>query len=268
MSTRATGFSDVCGAMDELKRLVVEEPARVAAGPEEAVRPLVEDALGMVGRMQARIAAYGQFREQLRGLLAALDHLPAVSDDSARRGVERIEAWLGEGGSVCAAGVAEVHAAAEEIRSVASAQENALRQGKDLALRVHGAFDAVRDGRPWLLEEEERGSMVERLRRQYQAWLPPEPAAGIMLDWLARDRLVVRDGGRQDRQPVVLFDDGGAIPMSQLRWSPELGNFHPANTVPGSSGRSYRGAASAGHRVEQASENPPTAPPSGPVREA
>lgn len=249
MAMRQTGFSDVCGAMDELKRLAVEEPERLAAAPGTLVRPLVEDGLYMIGRMRGRLDAYRRLRERLQAVLEALAQLPAVAGEPARRGAERIDAWLGEGAPLDPAGVAELHAAAEEIRSVASAQEQVLRQGKALALQLHDAFEEVREGRPWLLGEADRENLGERLRQRHQAWLPPEPAAGIMLDWLGRDRLTVQEDQRQDGQPVVLFDDGGAIPMSQLRWSAELGNFHPAGTAPGTRGRSYRGSDSEGHRV-------------------
>lgn len=238
---RQTGFSDVCGAMDELKRLAVEEPERLAASPEALLRPLLEDALYMIGRMRGRVAGYARFRTQIRAALAALEKLPEVAEEPARQGAARIEDWLRRGAPLDAAGVADLHAAAEDVRSVASLQENVLRRGKDIALQVHAAFEAVREGRPWLLDEAAKAPLIDRLRRNHQAWLPPEPAAGIMLEWLAKDRLTVEEGTRSDGQPVVLFDDGGSIPMSQLRWSAELRNFHPAGSAPGASGRSYRG---------------------------
>ncbi|MBN2452087.1 MAG: hypothetical protein JXR77_16995 [Lentisphaeria bacterium] len=254
MSTRQTGFSDVCGAMDELKRLAAEEPDRLAATPGTLVLPLLEDALFMIGRMRQRVLAYRAFREDIREALGALDRLPEVVETPAARGAEGIREWLRRGAPLDAAGVAELHEAAEEVRSVASLQEGVLRQGKEAALQVHAAFEEVREGRPWLLRDAEKPSAVDRLRRTYQAWLPPEPAAGILLDWLLRDRLTVQEGTRDDGQPVVLFDDGGAIPMSKLRWNAGLENFHPAGSAPGTTGLNYRGRRSRGHRGPAADE--------------
>ena len=76
--TRNTRFSDVCGTMDELKRLAVEEPGRLHDQPAAEVIPLLEDALYMIGRMEQRVHEYEVFRERLRDLLAQLDGLDPV----------------------------------------------------------------------------------------------------------------------------------------------------------------------------------------------
>jgi hypothetical protein len=248
MDFRQTQASDVCGAMDELKRLAVEEPERLHAQARELALPLLEDGLYMIGRMRERLAEYEGFRETLRSVLADLDAIAPVSPASAQRGEESLRAWVEGGAPVDADGVGHVHEAAEDVRAVASDQENRLRRYKELALALHDAFQSVRGSRAWLVDDSEKAPLIDQLRRRYQAWLPPEPAGSKALEWLVADALHIADAPLPDGQPLVLFRDGGAIPMSKLRWSDELGNFYPAGRTPGSTGTQFRGRNSSGHR--------------------
>ena len=50
-------FADVCGAIDELKRSLEEEPEASAAGSAR-LSALVESALAMQSRMEARLGEY------------------------------------------------------------------------------------------------------------------------------------------------------------------------------------------------------------------
>ena len=58
MAFRRTLFSDVCGTMDELRRLLCEEYEHIARDPAGLVNPLLEDALFMLGRMRNRQEEY------------------------------------------------------------------------------------------------------------------------------------------------------------------------------------------------------------------
>ena len=66
MAARKTSFSDVCGTMDELKRLLHEEHERVVAGPVELIEPLLDDARYMLDRMRHRLETYRGFRARFR----------------------------------------------------------------------------------------------------------------------------------------------------------------------------------------------------------
>jgi hypothetical protein len=248
MHFRQTQASDVCGAMDELKRLAVEEPERLHTHASDLALALLEDGLYMIARMRERLAEYEHFREALRAILADLDAVAPVSPESAERGEESLRAWVDGGAPVDAEGVGRVHEAAEDIRAVASDQENRLRRYKELALASHDAFQSIRGSRAWLVADNGKAPLVDQLRRQYQAWLPPEPAGSRALEWLVADALHIANAPLPDGQPLVLFRDGGAIPMSKLRWSDELGNFYPAGRAPGTTGTQFRGRNSRGHR--------------------
>lgn len=227
--TRQTQFSDVCGGMNELRRLAAEEPDRLQDQAPDLVLPMLEDARYMIGRMAERIDEYRDLAKEITRLEEAIASVEIISHTPCDTGSQAIHAWVRRGAPVDEQGVSELYEAVEEVRSVASAQENTLRRFKDLTLQLHAAFEQVRGERPWLLAEADRESHVSQLQRRYQAWLPPAPAGEILLDWMTRDRLTVQEGDRSDGQPVVLFDDGGAIPMSKIRWDANIRNFYPAD---------------------------------------
>jgi hypothetical protein len=103
---------------------------------------------------------------------------------------------------------------------------------KDLALRTHQAFLDVKGSRPWLTTEEGQSTLLATVRKQYQAWLPPDPHRERLLNWLSRSRAHLPEEKGPGGEPYVQFEDGGCILMSQVRWSEEIGNFHPASMSP------------------------------------
>ena len=232
MAFRQTRYSDVCGTTDAFKALLKNEYDRVASDPRGILDPLVEDALYMIGRMRTRREAYLAFQEQVRGILEQLALVEDPGDRDAEDGARAIRECIASSEAFRGAGVEEIEGAAERIRRVAGNHEQMLRQYKDLALKLHEQFTAIKGSRPWLVEEEDKGSLLEALRRQYQAWLPPGPHCDHLLDWLSRARAAVLEERLPDGQPAVQFEDGGSIPMSQVRYDTEVKNFHPAEFRP------------------------------------
>jgi hypothetical protein len=198
MNSRQTKFSDVCGTMDELKRLLYEEYEKVSFKPKNFIKPLLEDALFMLGRMKERLQEYKDFRKK-----------------------------IGE--------------AAEAIRAVAGTQEGGLRSYKDLSLKVYDYFREICGDRAWLISQTESRSFMERVRKKYQAWLPPQPHCDKLLERLKNSGAYVLKEIEVGEEPVVQFEDGGSIPMSQVRYDPNIKNFHPSSFKPASTGRKYRG---------------------------
>jgi hypothetical protein len=63
---RRTRFSDVCGTIDELKRLLHQEPESSVAQPQ-VLESLIDDALFMEARMEVRLKQYrGHFLTHAR----------------------------------------------------------------------------------------------------------------------------------------------------------------------------------------------------------
>src|SRR5947208_16590360 len=76
VGVRQTRFRDVCGSVDELKRVLYEEPDRAAAEPR-VLDALIEDVLYMLARMEQRLEEYEQFRT---ALLTVARELPQIGE--------------------------------------------------------------------------------------------------------------------------------------------------------------------------------------------
>lgn len=240
MAARKTSFSDVCGTMDELKRLLHEEHERVVADPVELIEPLLNDARYMLDRMQQRLETYRGFRARFRDILARLEEIEDVEMQKGLEALEFLRGSLEPQEEFRKQEVQSLSEGAERVRAVASAQEGRLRSYKDQALAAYDLFQEIKGSRPWIVTKDAASSFREKLEKQHQAWLPPEPHRERLLGWLSDARAVVADEAGPRDEPIVQFEDGGSIPMSQVRWSEAIGNFHPASFEPGPTGRNYR----------------------------
>lgn len=72
---RPTLFNDVCGSMDELKRLTHEERTTAGRDLEARAKLLVEDAVYMIGRMRDRIGEYITFAEEVNRICGGLNSI-------------------------------------------------------------------------------------------------------------------------------------------------------------------------------------------------
>jgi len=240
MRSRQTLFSDVCGTMDELKRLVHEEPERVVADPQGTIVPLLQDALAMLGRMDARLEQYSQLWEDLRGMLDQTRQMQGVASQKAHRALQQIGDDLTARGSNHQLDIEKINTLAEETRDVASAQEHLLRAHKDLALKLHEEFMQIKGNRTWITSPDSGESAEDTIKRKHQAWFPPEPHCAQLLERLVTARAHIVEDSLPDGEPVIQFMDGGMMRMSQVRWDPEIKNFHPAAFQPAPTGRQYR----------------------------
>jgi len=240
MISGQTSFSDVCGTMDELKRLLHEEYEKVSLEPSATINPLLSDALFMLGRMKNRIEEYKTFQKKLRCIFSQLERIEDVDIKKAEDAIAILRDHTKSKETFENADTEKMSEFAERIRSVASALEHCLRTYKDLALKIHDSFVEIKGKRPWLITEDVKLSLVQAVKREHQAWLPPEPHGSKLLEWLSASRAHIPEQRGPDSEPVVQFEDGGCILMSQVRWNHEIQNFHPASFKPGSTGRKYR----------------------------
>ena len=84
---RETRFSDVCGTVDELKRMLHEEP-EVGDLATERLVDLVEECAVMLERMDSRLREFQQFRREVVRLTQGMD---AIGD--SRRPAALQVAW-------------------------------------------------------------------------------------------------------------------------------------------------------------------------------
>ena len=247
--TRTTRFSDVCGTTDELKRLLYEERERVAAAPA-ILRELVTDQLYMLGRMELRLRDYRQLRDDVARLHRALESVDSPRRPEADRAAAALRPLLEDDQPLGDAETTAIVDYAEQIRSVAGHLEQILRAHMDVALALVESYEHARGGRPWPVPgaaADAAPDAASAVPSTWEAWLPSEPHRARLVDFLSKSRAYViwPDGSANGRgeQPLVQFEDGGLMPMSEVRWSDAVRNFYPASQgespVPA---RQYRGA--------------------------
>ncbi len=230
--SRQTRFSDVCGTIDELLTRLRNEYDQAAEDPEGELGSLVDDAIAMIRHMVRRREEYRTFQVAIRALLETMEAVDDPPVDRAERAATFLHDTFRTSEAFREVPASNVEEAAENIRKVAGDFENRLRQCKEQVLRLHDEYGRVKGNRPWLVDEGDKPSYVYSIQKQHQAWLPPEPHRKELLDWLTRDRAAISERRLPDGQPLVEFEDGGEIPMCQVRWDPEVRNFHPANFKP------------------------------------
>lgn len=233
MDHRQTSFSDVCGTVDEFRRLLRGGRTRGPRDLQAAMACLLDDAAFMLGRMAQRRAEYQAFRDGLREVLDRLERIEAVDTSPAEEATAILQARAQSGAPCENADPEGMGKLAERIRDAANAQEHTLRTFKGLVLEVYDLFVQAKGSRPWLLTEDGKPSLTGGFAREHQAWLPPEPHRGILLDWLSRARAHVPEERGHGGEPSVQFEDGGCMAMSQVRWDPEVENFRPDSSLRG-----------------------------------
>ena len=238
MKYRQTRFSDVCGALDEVKRLLHEEREKVFKSPENSLEPLLEDALFMLLRMSDRLQEYGSFIEEVRIYMEPIEKVKEVDLERAENSMKFMRSYIKSIKGPEEADLEKLDNVAELIRSVANDLEHKLRACKELSLKIYDCFLKVKGNRVWLLEEGE--NLTANLEKKYQAWLPPRPHKDKLLEYLVKSEARIIEAPQPIEQPIVQFEDGGLIPMSKARYNPDTDNFYPAGFKPSPSGRSYR----------------------------
>jgi hypothetical protein len=272
---RQTRFKDVCGSIDELKRVLYEEPERAAADGVP-LHSLIDDALYMLERMERRLAEYEAFRDTVLTIAGALQEIGASRRAEGVAAAEALRRQLPQGTPLTEESREEAVASAESVRDVAQHVENAMSRYKALALALEQAYREVKGERVWVLDQDE-AARVAALPGEpaWSRWLPPSPHRERVLRLLQSDgaHLLTAEevgalrgesgGPGAGEPPFVQFSDGGVMALPRVRWSDELRNFYAADdseTAPHPGGRRYREYA--GRRVHW---EPAPAAPDGPA---
>lgn len=150
----STRHVDVCGTVDELKRIWEQEPARADEHPEELLA-LLDHALAMLRRMEQRLGTYRDFAcavteradEMIR--LERPDHapVPGLADE--------LRARINAGAADVTQHLPEMFAAAEGIRKIAGDSEQVLYRYRDLAIEVGRLYEQIRGARAWQTRPED-----------------------------------------------------------------------------------------------------------------
>jgi hypothetical protein len=271
-AVRQTRFKDVCGSIDELKRVLYEEPER-AATDTGALESLVDDALYMLARMELRLAEYEAFRRTVQTLAAELQHIGGSPRADGIAAAQALRRRLPRGRPLAGEAREAAVASAEAIREAARDVEQKLSRYKALALELERAYRRVKGDRVWVLDEAE-AARVAALPGEpaWSRWLPPSPHRERILrllqsggaHLLTEEELIALRGEpprpNADEPPLVQFGDGGVIALPRVRWSDELRNFYAADdseTPPHPGGLRYRDYAGPGGPGEPGAAPPP-----------
>jgi hypothetical protein len=243
--------------MDELKRVVYEEPQAVVDEPGTgALASLVEDALFMMERMELRLGEYQQFRERVRAVAAAMAEIGDSRRAEAVAEAPNLVALLQRGTPLTEAERAEAAARAEAIRQVAAHLEQLIGRYKELALDLARAYRDVKGDRAWVLDEAEAQEAAALPGvPAWSRWLPPSPHRERIVRWLQAGRAhlipaaAAADGAGAEAAPLVQFQDGGLMRLPDVRWSEDIRNFYSTDAPPHPHGLLYR------RRVPEAESN-------------
>jgi hypothetical protein len=147
---RNTKYYDVCSSVDEFKEHVAEGPEKLAEERGNIDR-LFADIRHMIGRMYRRQRQYTEFADRLREIIEELEAVEIVGRAPSGDGLAEIERLLDSNAPADAEHLNEL---AEQVRDVASRQEQRLREHKQAALAVLEAYREVKGPRDWSEDEE------------------------------------------------------------------------------------------------------------------
>lgn len=232
---RQTRFSDVCGTIDELKRMLHEEPD--AGLKTDTLVSFVEDCLYMIDRMERRLNEFQEFGQRAARLVERIDLIPDSRRDQAREVAGKMLRRFREQKPFADDEVTTLCVQAEQVRDVAGELEQLLRRFKEAAMELGALYRKVEGGRGW--DRDSRDAEQAGLEAQLAAWLPPSPHREKILDFLRRDRAILLPTAG-DEVPLVQFEDGGVIALTSVRWSDAVSNFVPASFDPSPNALRYR----------------------------
>ena len=211
--TRATRFSDVCGTIDELKRVVYEEPHTIATNPE-ALAALADDARFMLQRMEPRLCEYERFRAEVVALAAAMQEMGDAPRYEAAAAAPLLEVLLQRGQTLSEDERAAVVAEAEAIRQVAIDLETGSTATRIWRWRWDAPTAASRASRSWVLDGDEAETAGELPGQPAWArWLPPSPHRERILRYLHAGRAHLTPRERRWRRRGTAGSEAAPAPV-------------------------------------------------------
>jgi len=148
VSENQTRHRDVCGSVDEFKKLIMEDP------DNPVLKRLLEDIGHMIRRLAKRRDEYRQFIDDVHEACQAEIREPERVA-LAYELIPELEKRIGSSAEGNQADEETIFEQAEAVRDVAQYLEYALHDSKAIALRINELFEQIRGGRHWEKEQEE-----------------------------------------------------------------------------------------------------------------
>lgn len=141
-----TRHPDVCGCVDELRGLFDDGPSLIGKEPDR-FRRLITDALYMEARMRERIYAYNRFFADVAEVCAAEVDVPNA--DKAFIAAEELRRMIDDAASGGLPDIDDLFHLVEGVRDVASRQEAALAEMRNMAVRIGALYAEIKGARNW-----------------------------------------------------------------------------------------------------------------------
>ena len=147
-TTQTTKHVDVCGSIDELRRLLDEDPAVLQRDPPRLQR-LIAEAERQLGHMRERLEAYQTAADEVARLLERMQAIQGPAFEPAEQAAAVLQDLLAAGHEPTPERVAEVVTLAEQMRDVANAAEQALYPSRDATILLGALYEGLRGARDW-----------------------------------------------------------------------------------------------------------------------
>lgn len=148
-ATRQTNYYDVCGTIDELKKLLEENPELAQSNPARLFE-LIDDMCYMLARMQRRRGTYKEFAEAANSVSQRLNQIEGPDVEDAYQNADELRNFLKSNPDKVAGNLQDLHRMAEGIRKVANRMEKeVLYAYRDLAIELGKIYSQIKGSRKW-----------------------------------------------------------------------------------------------------------------------
>ncbi len=147
--TRQTNYYDVCGSINELRKLLSEKPEMVQSDPDRLFE-LMDDACYMLSRMQRRREKYDEFRAAVNSVSERLNQIVGPETEVAHQKADEFRGLLRENPEKVAGKLQHLIELSEGVRAVANRMEKeVLYAYRDLAIELGETYAQIRGSRKW-----------------------------------------------------------------------------------------------------------------------
>jgi len=148
-ATRQTNYYDVCGTINELKKLLEENPELAQSNPARLFE-LIDDMCYMLARMQRRRGTYKKFAEAVNSVSERLSQIEGPDVEDAYQIADELRNSLKSDPDKVAGNLQDLHRMAEGIRKVANRMESkVLYAYRDLAIELGEIYSQIKGSRKW-----------------------------------------------------------------------------------------------------------------------
>ena len=148
-ATRQTNYYDVCGTINELKKLLEEKPELAQSDPARFFE-LIDDMCYMLARMQRRRGTYKEFAKAVNSVSQRLNQIAGPDVEDAYQKADELRDFLKKNPDRVAGNLQDLHKMAEAVRKVANRMESeVLYAYRDLAIELGKIYSQIKGSRKW-----------------------------------------------------------------------------------------------------------------------